>query len=277
MKSTFLSLIFLSAATGLVQSATYATNFDSASYIFGADIHGVDGWSLTGGPADTEVAAILSSPFPLPSSSGQALHLGYGSLSGSSAYLSRNSGQGLVANGDGYSQFKATYTVQDSLPGYPGSVNRDSFAFTLRGVANENLITINLSPTAQTLTPQFTPPRTDQYSWTSDFASGSLNIGTLNENQSSVLDVYFTPSGLNDVRVVVKFAGVTSVDTILVGAATQSVGDYGMIWTPLNAALPGSNVLIVDDLSGPGVVPEPSASLLLGLAGLGLLSRRRRN
>jgi hypothetical protein len=117
------------------------------------------------------------------------------------------------------------------------------------------------------------PPRTDQFSWSSDFAAGNPNIGTLNEGQWSTLNVLFTPSGINDVAFSVKFQNVVFANGILAGAASQTLGTYGIVWTPLNAANEGSNILILDDLS---LVPEPSSAMLLGLAALGFVTRRKR-
>jgi hypothetical protein len=168
--------------------------------------------------------------------------------------------------------------MQDSIPTFP---NRDVFAFTVRGASNENLLTIQLTPQgAQTPDPDLSL-RIDQYSLASDFALSVSappsatpgNIGTLTEGQWSTLNVLFTPSGINDVAFDIKFQGVSAATGILTGAAGQSLGTYGMLWTPFDADDEGSNILILDDLS---LVPEPSSALLLGLAGLGFMTRRRR-
>ncbi len=135
----------------------------------------------------------------------------------------------------------------------------------------KNLLTIELNPTLQVAEPQF-DSRVDQYSWSSDFAAGNANIGSLTEGQWSIINVLFEPSGVNDVDFTIQFAGVTAASGTLAGAGSQILGTYGFVWTPLDADDEGDNFLIIDDLS---LIPEPS-SLLLGLAGFGLLLRRRR-
>jgi hypothetical protein len=269
MKQSFFVIFCFSSVLGLSHAATYVSNFDSAPYTFGANLNGLDGWSLSGASLP-DVAKIAASPFPSPVSGGQGIYFGFQEIDASSAYLQRSGGDSLVGNGAGYTQFQAAFTVQDSVPTYP---KRDSFAFTFRGASNQNLLTINLSPTIQSETPQFEPFRVDQYSWSSDFAAGNANIGNLTERQWSTLNVLFTPSGVSDVAFSVKFQGVQAAAGILTGAASQILGTYGFVWTPLNAADEGSNVLLIDDVS---LVPEPSSSLLLCLAGLGLLARRKR-
>lgn len=267
-KKAILSGFGLISLCGFGNAASYASNFDS--YTYGADVNGLDGWSLSGA-SGSDVAVISVSPFPAPVSGGQGLSFGYGEIDAASAYLYRSGGgAGLVGNPMGYTQFQAAFTVQDSVPSF---VNRDQFAFTFRGASNENLLTIQLAPTAQSGSPQLNPLRTDQYSWSSDFAAGNLNIGSLNEGQWSTLNVLFTPSGVNDVAFTIKFQGTTAASGTLVGAATQGIGSYGFVWTPLDSANEGSNVLLVDDVS---LVPEPSSALLASLAGLGLCLRRRR-
>ena len=250
-------------------AAVYSSNFDSSPYDFGSNLNGLDGWTLTGASLP-DVAVISTSPLPNPASGGQAIHFGFQEIDAASAYLFRNDGGSLVGNGAGYTEFQSAFIVQDSVPTYP---NRDTFQFTFRGAADENILTIQLAPTAQSATPQLNPGRIDQFSWSSDFAAGSPNIGTLNEGQWSTLNVQFTPSGVNDVSFSAKFQGVQFASGTLVGAGSQTLGTYGFVWQPLNPNNEGSNILIIDDVS---LVPEPSSALLACVAGLGLMIRRRR-
>lgn len=251
------------------QAAVYSSDFDLTPYDFGSNLNGLDGWSLTGASLP-DVATIAVSPFPSPVSGGQAIHFGFQEIDAASAYLSRNAGSSLVGNGAGYTEFQTAFIVQDSVPTYP---NRDIFQFTFRGASDENILTIQLQPTAQSASPQLNPPRTDQFSWSSDFAAGSANIGTLNEGQWSTLNVRFTPSGVNDVAFSAKFQNVEFASGTLAGAGSQNLGTYGFVWKPLDPNNEGSNILILDDVS---LVPEPSSALLACVAGLGLLIRRRR-
>lgn len=269
MKQSFLVIFCFGSVLGLSHAATYVSNFDSAPYAYDASLNGLDGWTVSGASLP-DVAKIAVSPFPTPVSGGQGIYFGYQEIDASFAYLQRSGGDSLVGNGAGYTQFQAAYTIQDSVPTF---VNRDSFGFTFRGASNQNILTINLSPTLQSGSPQLLPSRVDQYSWSSDFAAGNANIGNLTEGQWSTLNLLFTPSGVSDVAFSLKFQGVEAASGILTGAATQSLGTYGFLWTPLDAADEGSNVLLIDDVS---LIPEPSSSLLLCLAGLGLVVRRKR-
>lgn len=223
MKYFALTLMVGSLATN-VQAASYYSDFDSSPYVGGANLSGLDGWNLSGasilGVAIIESSFLLIDPARPTPSGGQAIQFGYQAIDAASAYLYRESGRSLVGNGMGYTEFQTAYTVQDSTSTYP---NRDIFQFTFRGAANENILTIQLEPTAQTASPTLNT-RTDQYSWTSDFATGSSNIGTLNEGQWSTLNVKFTPSGLNDVAFSVKFQDVELASGTLTGAASQNLG-----------------------------------------------------
>jgi hypothetical protein len=261
--------------SGFLHGASYSSDFDSLT--FGDDMNGLDGWNLDAGVSPlSDVAYVGPSGFsPSIQVSGlQGIVFGFQEIDSASAYLYRNSGASLVGNPMGYTEFQAAFKVQDSSPSIPppSYLNRDSFAFTFRGAANQNLLTIQLSPTTQSLTPQL-DTRIDQYSWTSDFAAGNVNIGSLTETFGSIINVKFTPSGVNDVAFSIKFAGVEAANGVLLNAASQSLGTYGMVWNPLDPNNEGSNMLLIDDLS---LVPEPSSALLLGLAGFAFMTRRKR-
>jgi hypothetical protein len=262
------------------QAVTYFDNFNS--YTPGTAVSSISGWNLVA--SDPTVAIISTSPFPFPATSGgRAIHFGFQEFAETSAYLYRSPGSSLVGNTAGYTEFQAVFTVQDSVelfstppaaPLPPGTgTPRDNFSFTFRGAANENILTITLKPTAQSTTPDLPPNRVDQFSWTSDFAGGNPNIGTLNEGQWSTLNVKFTPSGINDVAFSVKFQNVEFAAGTLVGASAQTLGEFGMIWNPLDPTNEGSNILIIDDVR---LIPEPTSALLAGLGAIGFALRRRR-
>jgi hypothetical protein len=279
MKRFYLSLVAC-GFVGHVQAAIYSNDFNS--YAPGTFVNSLSGWNLEGASLSS-VAIISTSPFPFPATSGgRAIHFGFQEIDSTSAYLYRNSGSSLVGNPLGYTEFQAVFTVQDSVelfsdppdPPLPDGTGtpRDTFSFTFRGASDQNILTISLTPTAQSSDPDLPPNRTDQFSWTSDFAGGNSNIGSLNEGQWSTLNVTFTPSGA-DVEFSAKFQNVEFASGTLVGAGSQILGEYGMVWDPLDPNNEGSNILIIDDLT---LVPEPSSALLLGLAALGFVTRRRR-
>ncbi|MFZ9937570.1 MAG: PEP-CTERM sorting domain-containing protein [Luteolibacter sp.] len=257
------------------QAAVYSSSFDAAPYTFGASLDGLDGWSVSGvTQVRTPAVAEIGSSFVLPGgtsgiSGGQSINFGFQEIDAASAYLSRTVGASLVGNGAGYTEFQAAFAVNDSTPTYS---NRDIFQFAFRGSAGENILTIQLQPTSQAANPSL-DNRVDQFSWSSDFAIGGSNIGTLNEGTATTLNLTFTPSGVSDVAFSATSAGVPLVSAVLVGAATQNLDNFGFVWIPLDPTNEGANYLNIDDVS---LVPEPSSALLACVAGLGLLIRRRR-
>lgn len=276
MKNIVLPLLIGGSFSGIIQAASYSSNFDSNPYVFGSNMNGLDGWSLSGASL-SDVAVVASSPFPAPVSGSQGIRLGFQEIDASSAYLSRNYGSGLVVNPAGYTEFQASFILADSEPPF---VNRDAFSFAFRGSSNENLLKVTMAPTSQSGSPQgVSPPRVDQFSWDSAYAAGNSNIGYLSEGQWSIINVLFTPSGASDVAFSVKFFDqindvfVEAASGTLAGAASQNLETYGFVWTPLDPNNEGANNLYLDDVS---LVPEPSSALLVALAGLCFVSRRRR-
>lgn len=269
MKNILAPLVVFGLLPAASNAAVYASNFDSPPYTPGANLNGLDGWVLTGASA-TDVALVDTSPFPTPpSSGGQALHFGFQEIDASQALLSRPGGISLATT-----RLQATFTIQDSDATY---ANRDDFAFTFRGPANENLLTIRMSPTLQDADPS-TTTRVDQFSWSSIYALGASNVGTLAEGNYSVLDILFSPSGVNDVDFSLKTAGLELASGTLPGAGSEFVSNWGFEWIPLDSDNEGANILIVDDVSlSIYVIPEPSSSLAVAmLLGIGILVRSRR-
>jgi len=269
MKKKITPLVLFGLLQATSNAAVYASNFDAPPYTPGANLNGLDGWVLTGASL-SDVALVDTSPFPTPpSSGGQALHFGFQEIDASQALLSRPGGISLAST-----RLQATFTIQDSDDTF---TNRDDFTFTFRGPSNENLLTIRMSPTLQDADPTLTS-RVDQFSWSSIFAPGVSNFGILGEGQYSILDILFSPSGVNDVDFSVKTAGLEFASGTLPGAGGEFVSTWGFEWIPLDPDNEGANILIVDDVSlSINVIPEPSSSLAVAmLLGLGILVRSRR-
>jgi hypothetical protein len=269
MKNKITPLVLFGLLQATSNAAVYASNFDSPPYTPGANLNGLDGWVLNGASL-SDVALVDTSPFPTPpSSGGQALHFGFQEIDASQALLLRPGGISLAAT-----RLQATFTIQDSDTSTTFT-NRDDFTFTFRGPANENLLTIRMSPTLQDADPTQSI-RVDQFSWSSDFALGASNFGILGEGDYSILDILFSPSGVNDVDFSLKTAGLEFASGTLAGAGSQFVSTWGFEWIPLDPDNEGSNILIVDDLSL-SIIPEPSSSLAVAmLLGIGILVRSRR-
>lgn len=274
----FCGSLFLCLATN-GHAGAYVTNFDDL--ISGQDLAGQDGWQIIGASSSNGPSLITDSF--LGGLQGQGGAFGFQEITGTNAYLYRNYDELLVGNAAGYTDFDVTFRVQDSNSAYP---KRDTFAFAFRGTSGEDILTIRMTPTAQSTQPQNplnpTNNRNNQFSWSSDYSTlDQSNIGTLfeydpnppNQNLYSDISVLFTPSGVNDVSFSVVIGGNPAASGILTGIGGAELDTYGFLWEPLDPLDVGANQLLFDNLS---VVPEPSSTLLLGIAGLGLALRRRR-
>ena len=88
-------------------------------------------------------------------------------------------------------------------------------------------------------------------------------------------DLQFTPNGVNTDFNLTITSGVNFLNKagLIPIAPSLMTGNFGLTWTPTTPGSEGENYFVMDNLS---VIPEPSSVLLLCLAGLGLVSRRRR-
>ena len=260
-------------------AGSYVTNFDGL--IDGQDLAGQDGWQIIGASSSNGPSLVTDSF--LGGLQGQGGAFGFQEITGTTSYLYRNYDELLVGNPAGYTSFYVSFRVQDSTTTYP---NRDTFGFAFRGTSGEDILTVRMAPTTQSTQPQNplnpTNNRENRFSWSSDYSVlDQSNIGTLfeydpnppNLNLYSDISVLFTPSGVNDVAFSVVIGGNPAASGVLTGIGAAELDTYGFLWEPLDPFDVGANQLLFDNLA---IVPEPSSTLLLGIAGLGLALRRRR-
>lgn len=194
-------------------------------------------------------------------------------------------GISFISSGDQPTVFSTNFALVDSTGVSPFGDHRVSYNISLYGGSTE-LFTVSFSPTNNT------PSGMDD-SWAVSFGSSeaisysglSYEVGEYDDGGTPgdtsddlgihSLSVTFTQGIGNSVNFSATIAGATSntwsgtiqnvalspLNTVQVGSTRGSEG-----W--------GDGVIAIQGLS---IVPEPSSALLVGLAGLGLLRRRRTN
>jgi hypothetical protein len=165
--------------------------------------------------------------------------------------------------------FHVNFGLSPSSESFPG---RDGFGFALRDSNDNNLFTISLVPVDSALNDAY------QVRYTVG-ANPVLNaLDNLGQQMFIYLAGYYTlnfdfiPGGADPTFSATVIGSNTKTFTgIASGMGSLNVARVGAEWNTLNSPA-GSNALIFDNIS---LVPEPSSTLLAGLAALGLLRRRR--
>ncbi len=185
----------------------------------------------------------------------------------------------------GESKVDFAFTIRDSvnrfLPDYETIdstfANRDRFGVSLTNGAT-NILGIYFNPTAQTLLPG-TPP---DASWTLSYSlDGGLTTLPLNlqiyEGGTYLFNLQVTPNTnplLSDFAMSITGSNtLTDTQTAVALDPSSTTGEFNVLWDQIGEAAFGSNSIYIDNLN---LVPETSSSLLVCLAGLGFISRRRR-
>ena len=172
------------------------------------------------------------------------------------------------------------FAIRDSVT-MSGYLARDQFGISLSN-GNTDVFSLLFTPQTQSAGPS----AETNAKWNVGYRLGLGSVTTfasftVQENIRQHLDLSFQQNtgnaSLTDVFVSLRTGTVPSAVTIktITGAVLNPnalVDEFNFLWTKQVSEY-GSNQIFVDNLS---VIPEPSSSLLLGLAGVCLVSRRRR-
>lgn len=251
------------------QAAAFVTNFDSYAT---APLPGQPGW--TGSTSAANYAEVDSGYID----SSNQLVLGF-------ADGTQPTETTVTVGNSGYSEFLAgTQAVFDFriIDQIGTNVAADIYGFTL--TSGGNTLSIYLYPTTSGSRPAG-PPDPDlgvpvarwELGYSLSGIGGYTKFGSdINVFESNIWNLSITASAnsgdfsLSDFSVVLN--GATAGLTGVAMNPDAAVDGFGFSWDKSGAAFT-DNYIAIDNLS---VVPEPSSALLLGLAGLGLMARRRR-
>jgi len=270
--------LFLGVLVAFVPSAgsAFVATFPSGPPGFftpqGADVNGIDGWTVgvDGAPGDsgalpgghlawvstylTSTAVALGGVYNYPATTLPA-----------TAFLSHEALGELQ-----YATFSVKFDIQPSTENTDVTF-RDGFGFSFRDKDNSNLLTISLVPVVT--------PAMDAYQVCYTVGAGS-QTAALDGNNDPMYIYQYGPYTMN-LALLANGANPTFSGTVIgtntktfTGVATNmgstAIDRVGAVWNVTDA---GDNYIVFDNLS---LVPEPSSALLLGLTGIGLALRRRR-
>lgn len=265
MKSFLLSPVLIIALAGVAHSAGYVMNLGAAApgdqLVPIPDSIGVDGWtqSEANNAADQPKAFIAT----VNTSTGIAVGAYYDDFANNPFYANREVSLAL----DG-SSLSLTVGLLDSTDLFP---ERNDFSIGLLDSGGNNLATINFFANTTTYDPNIIG------SWNVSI-NGNTAFAAVQDNSSYDILISFAANGTNidyDVSLTDYQAtpNVVTDDGTLTGAATETISNLRLgVDLGLSAAF-GDNFMGVTNVS---LIPEPSTTLLVGLAGIGLALRRKR-
>lgn len=289
MKSSLFSGLAASFMVCGAYGAAYSTNFNSL--LFEGDVDGQDGWTVSDTTDQYSQVAEANVNRLLPLDASLVLQLGDAKAvttppPGPSVALA-HAYEGTV----GQTNVAFDFVLLDSRTTAANFRYRDTFGISISN-AGSNIFSIGFVPDAQSETPS-----TDLAQWNLVYQLGNATTVDLNmavfEGSQYNFNLAFNPNignpALTDFLLTIKSdvtpGGIT--DGVTNGlrnsggaipsfslASSAATDEFNVFWAK-EATNPGygSNSILMDNLS---VVPEPSSSLLLCLAGLGLACRRKR-
>lgn len=273
MKSLPLAGLFALSLAITASGATYSTNFSSLGS-FGSDVNGQDGWTINDTTDQFSFVANWNS--------NKAIGLGDASVVDSLPLGS------LVELSHGISATVGTTSVNFDFALIDSSSdttfkNRDQFGISLSNGLG-SVVTISFVPeVSQPVDPSDNSENSgDGAKWFVFYQAGSSPSVQLNmaifEGASYDFMLSLTPNAnplLSDLMLTLTGDNALSDGATGLAIDPESVSDqFNIFWAKSGTNEFGSNLILMDNLT---VIPEPSSILLVGLAGLGFISRRRRN
>ncbi|MCW1887326.1 PEP-CTERM sorting domain-containing protein [Luteolibacter flavescens] len=268
------SFVLASALSlGLTAASSAASIFvsDFTGTSSGDALSGTNGWGQSeANDDDLEPLAWVSSLTGTPAASVGAYYAAPGSTS---FYASNSVGTAFTT-----STISLQFGLQDSTTDYPF---RNNFGFSLVNGAGDNLFSVNLTTTNQggIFDDPSNPvdPETSDANWnlsvTSIGMAAEPAFVAVGEDSFYTVYVEFTSVGA-DINYKLYFQGTvgpTVIDTgTLAGLSSETISQFRVNFSQGTGQDWGDNILTFR------AVPEPSALLLSGLAGLAFLRRRRR-
>jgi len=259
----------------------YTTNFDDPPWSAidgvspGDDVNGIDNWTINDTTDQFSQVAYSNINPSIPTNFSQVLNLG-GSTDldpiGSSVVLSHPS-VGTV----GATHLIFDFVLFDSFDIDPA---RNEFGVSMSN-GGSNIFGISFVP--DPLDVGIENPSSDEARWNIYYQVGNaatvpLNLSVFELSQYR-LDLSFNPNAgnpaLTDFLLSITSAVPNSLSdgALALSMSPTAVTDaLNVSWSESPSSSYGSNSILIDNLS---LVPEPSSTLLAGLAALGLLRRRR--
>lgn len=279
MKPSFsLSLMLVSAALmGGAQAAVYFNNFNGFGAA-GSDVNGQGGWYVSDTTDQYSQVVEGNFNYTSPGAPSKGLNLGDASAVVTPPTVAKvtmgHSFNEPAAHASASFNFVLIDSISDVSAGDFRS--RDSFGFSFMD-GSSNLLSVILAPSAQS-----PDPDNNEATWNLFYAVGngprvSLAILGIAELSQYGLSFGLTPNAnplLSNFYVTLNSGagGLTRTVNGLAIDQSTNVSDFGIFWER-EGSTHGSSSIVIDTLN---VIPEPSSMLLVGLAGLGFVSRRKR-
>lgn len=256
MKKTLLALGFATSLAATSQAASFIEGFAMPPYVLGDFATQAPTWSINDSATDLSFISASGSP-----SDGV---VGLGGIAAAPGITAVELSHPLALTID-KAIVSLDFTLTESTAAFP---NRDSFGWTLRDSSNNTVFRLALVPGAS--------PGGRNIFYYLGTNPTPVNSGfALPTGVGAMLDLTFTTSGMD-----ATFTGTLNnlpISGTVPGAGAGSFGSIAADFDVAGAtgADAGDNYMSFDNISLT-TVPEPSSTMLAGLALLGAVGRRRR-
>jgi hypothetical protein len=255
------------------------TTFDATEYAVNSPLTTVPGWTATEtAPANQPLSWIT------PWSSNGGVGNKAGAIGGyyNSPVADSYSVSSAVSQAISGTSISFDMAIQDSTNGNVDDgyyTNRDVFGFSVSTSTGDVLASLTFTPTAQTTTPEGGTAASWLVSYTVAGGTTQMTSIPMYEDVQYLVELSFSGS---EVTIGFGAGEATNVFTATMTGVDSSaeIGSVSFDWEKsvddLGVALDfGDNFVRFDNLAV--TIPEPSSALLMGVASLGLLRRRRTN